>query len=199
MGCDLNQILNSDILYSCDKKPVAGLESNVVLIDKSNIDYSQVTYDANNPLKMTGFGLLAGKQGYKIEGVENTHDFASELNVSEFGNAYLHKFIGKILSTTAENLWELQKIVNGQNKFVAVVERLWKGADNSNKDAFIVLGIDNGLYGKVSTWQPSANNGTALFELHSKETQLENYMPRVLLLGDYAATKAAFDNAFASN
>lgn len=192
MAC--NGIITADILADCLNGSFQGLETNVVLINREQIDFSSIVYDGANELLVTAFNLLSGNTGYCLEGVKQVNSSGYELVKKETSlDKFKHIFNGVVLTFSAENKLQLQNMSKG-DKFIAIVEKKWKGA--SNAEAFDIYGLDVGLELNVSTFNTNENDGTAAFELSSADGFEEPKLPLNLLITDYATTKTAFDNKF---
>ena len=188
-------LITADILFDCLNSSTAGLETNVLLINRKQIDYSAVTFDATVTSLMTNFQLLSGNTGYLLQGVKQNQSGASEIVQKEFSsNKVKHTFSGVVLNPTAENIEQLN-LMNDGGEFVAIVERKFKGEDND--DAFLVFGFHLGLYLTTMTYNTNENDGVIQFTLESADGSEEPRLPYVLLETDYATTKTAFDNKFA--
>lgn len=193
MACD--GIIDADILFDCDNGSIAGLEVNVVLVNSTDVDITNTTVNASNKTLLDNFQLASSKTGYAFQGVKQVNSTAFELVKKDTGaDKYKHTFNGVILNLSAANKLQLQNMSEG-GKYVAVVERKWKGA--SNADAFEVYGLDSGLELNVVTYNSNENDGTATIELSSADGYEEPKVPMTLLETDYATTKTAFDNKFA--
>ena len=77
MACD--GLLTTDILFDCDNAPKGGIEVNVLLANKEQIDISAVTIDAGNKLKMTNFQMLSGNSAVLLKGVKQVQGLSNEL------------------------------------------------------------------------------------------------------------------------
>lgn len=193
MGCG-EGLLTGDLGYDCENGSIGGLETNVVIINRKDIDQSSIAYDGANKMILTGFSLLSGKTGFALQGIKQTNSTAFELVKKETSaDKKKHIFSGIILTLSAANKLQLQLMSEGGN-YVLAVEKKWKGA--SDVDAFDLLGIDSGLELNVSTYNSNENDGTATIELSSVDDFEEPKFPVTLLLADYASTKAVFDNKF---
>lgn len=193
MACDGRLI--SDILFDCDNAPKAGIEVNVNLFNREDIDLSAVTFDGANKLLMTNFQLLSGKTGYTLQGVKQVNGASAELVKKETSiDAFKHVFSGVVLNFSAANKLQLQSMAEGAS-LVAIIELKWKGANNA--EAFQVLGYEQGLELNVMTWNTKENDGTVTFELSSVDGFEEPKQVLTLLETDYATTKTAFDAKFA--
>ncbi len=187
-------LLTGDLLYDCDNGSIAGLETNVVLINRNQFDYSALTYDSLNKMIATGFALKAGNTGFFLSGIKQTNAISYELVKKEkSADKKKHIFTGVILSLSAVNKLQLQLMSEG-GRYILVVEKKWKGVNDV--DAFDVLGLDAGLELNVVTYNSNEDDGTATIELSSVDGEEETKFPVNLLLSDYAATKTAFDNKF---
>lgn len=193
MACD--GLLTTDILFDCDNAPIGGIEVDVLLFNREDLDITAVTFDGANKLLMTNFQLLSGKTGYKVQGIKQVMGASSELVKKETSSdAWKHTFNGILLNFSAANKLELQSMAEGAS-LVAMVELKWKGANN--EDAFQVLGYKSGLELNESVWNTKENDGTASFILSSVDGFEEPKQIYTLLETDYATTKAAFDLKFA--
>lgn len=193
MACE--GLLTTDILFDCDNAPKGGIEVNVLLFNKEEIDISAVTIDAGNKLLMTNFQLLSGNTGILLKGVKQVQGLSNELVKKETSiDAFKHIFSGVVLTPSVANRLQLQNLSEGAS-IVAIVELKWKGAGNA--EAFIVGGYDSGLELNVLTWSTQENDGTIAFELSSVDGYEEPKQVMTLLETDYATTKAAFDAKFA--
>lgn len=192
MACD--GLLTTDILFDCDNAPKGGIEVNVLLFNKEQIDISAVTFDAANKLKMTNFQLLSGNTGVLLKGVKQVQGLSNELVKKETSiDAFKHLFSGVVLTPSVANRLQLQSLSEGAS-IVAMVELKWKGSGNT--EAFIVGGYDAGLELNVLKWSTTENDGTIAFELSSVDGFEEPKQVMTLLETDYTTTKAAFDAKF---
>jgi hypothetical protein len=193
MACE--GLITADILYDCENPPVGGLETDVVLINISEIDRAATTYDVTNKDIVTNLQLLAGKTGYLFQGIKQINTASSELVKKEFSSdKEKHSFIGVLLNVSAANKDQINQFKEG-GKYVAVINRKWKGA--SNAEAFLILGLEVGLEIETQTWNSNENDGTLTFTLASADGFEEPRLPNTLLETDYATTLAAFEAKFA--
>ena len=194
MPLDCTGNLTADILFDCANSPVGGIEQNVVLINKDDIDTTATTTDATNRILLTNLQLKPGKTGHLLTGVKQANGKAWELVKKENApDKFKHTFSGVIFNPSALNKQQADSLSKGA-KYVAVVEQVWKGTDGD--DAFEVLGLSSGLEVMTMTNNSRENDNMIMFELTSADGFEETTMPRTLLDGDYAATKTAFTNKF---
>lgn len=196
MALNCEEKLTADILKDCDNKPKGGIETNVVLINFEDVDKATSTLDPTNDLIITSLATLSGTTGYSLEGIKQVNGASFELVKKEDAfDKYTHLFAGVILSPSAANKKLLAEIASG-GRYIAVIEKKWKGADQA--DAFEVLGWDSGLEISTVVWNTKESDGVIKFELASAEGFEEDEMTRNVLETDYATTKTAFNNKFAT-
>lgn len=194
MPVDCTGNLTADILFDCANAPIGGIEQNVVLIAKDDIDVVNTTTDATNRVLVTNLQLKPGKTGYLLSGVKQSNGKAWELVKKENApDKFKHTFSGVIFNPSVANKLQADALAKGA-KYVVVVEQVWKGADS--KDAFEILGLTSGLELMTMTNNSKENDNMIMFELASADGYEETTMPRTLLDGSYAATKTAFSNKF---
>lgn len=199
MPIDCTGQLTADIVFDCVNAPVGGIEQNVVLINKNDIDVTATTLDANNEVVVSAITLKSGKVGYKLTGVKQANGKAWELVKKDNApDKFKHTFSGVIFNPSAANKQQAQNLSKG-SKYVVAVEQIWKGA--GNKDAFEILGYASGLELSTMTNSSKENDNMIMFELASADGYEEPTMPKTYLdggvtSGTYAASKTAFDNAF---
>ena len=187
-------ILDADFVLSCDDKAQGGLENDVLLINRSDVDYSAITYDASNKTIVTNFQLKSGKTGYLLQGVKQVNSTAYELVKQEFSfDTFKHTFNGVVLTPSSANKEQAEKLASG-GKYVVIVNRKYKGA--SNADAFEIYGLESGLELETMTYNSKENNGVISFALSSAEGEDETSLPKTLLETDYATTLTAFEAKF---
>ena len=195
MPIDCTGNLTADILFDCVNAPIGGIEQNVILIKKEDIDVAATTTDASSRVLVTNLQLKPGKTGFMLTGVKQANGKAWELVKKENApDKFKHTFSGVIFNPSAVNKQQADSLSKGA-KYVVVNEQVWKGADSD--DAFEILGLSSGLELMTMTNNSRENDNMILFELANADGYEETTMPRTLLDGDYAATKTAFTNKFA--
>ena len=192
MSCE--GIIDADILADCDNALVGGLETDVLLFNRQDINLDAITYDASNKVLCTNFELLSGKVGFLLEGVKQVNSTAFELVKKDNGtDKKKHIFNGLILTPSAANKLQLENMSEGAD-FVAIVNKKWKGAEN--KEAFEIFGLDSGLQLQTATYNSNENDGAILFTLANPDGYEEPKIPLTLLETDYPTTLALFNAKF---
>lgn len=194
MPVDCTGNLTADILFNCSNAPVGGIEQNVILINKDDIDVVNTTTDATNRVLVTNLQLKPSKTGYLLSGVKQSNGKAWELVKKENApDKFKHTFSGVIFNPSAANKQQADSLSKGA-KYVVVIEQVWKGTNS--EDAFEILGLTSGLELMTMTNNSKENDNMIMFELSSSDGYEETTMPRTLLDVSYAATKTAFTNKF---
>lgn len=187
-------ILDADFVLSCDDKAQGGLENDVLLINRSDVDYSAITYNVGNKNIVTNFQLKSGKTGYLLQGVKQVNSTSFELVKQEFSfDTFKHMFNGVVLTPSSANKEQAEKLASG-GKYVVIVNRKYKGALNA--DAFEIYGLQSGLELETMTYNSKENNGVISFALASAEGEDETSLPKTLLETDYDTTLTAFEAKF---
>jgi len=175
---------------------MGGLEQNIVLILKDDIDIANTVLDTDNRNVVKAIQLKPVKTGYKLEGVKQSNGKAWELVKKENApDKFKHTFSGVIFNPSIANKKAADGLTMG-GKYVVVIEQVWKGADN--KDAFEVLGLTSGLEIATMTNSSKENDNMIMFELASADGFEETTMPKTYYAATeaYAVRKTLFDNKF---
>ena len=196
MPIDCTGILTADIQFDCINAPVGGIEQNVVLINKDDIDLAATTLGTDNRLQVTQIQLKPGKTGYQLTGVKQSNGKAWELVKKENApDKFKHTFSGVIFNPSLANKTQADNLSKG-GKYVVVIEQVWKGG--ANADAFEVLGYQSGLELTTMTNSSKENDNMIMFELASADGFEETTMPKTYFkeAEAYGIRKALFDNNF---
>lgn len=134
--CDF--LISADILgYDCENPMVKGAKADGLIINRKDINFSGVTYDANNPFKVTALPLATGKTAYDIVQGGKTPFTGSQQEMAEgtYQNTITNTVQFVILNqgmTTANQVFAL---MNGE--FVVVLQ--------NNNGTYQVYGLESGL------------------------------------------------------
>lgn len=189
--------LTEDILNDCENLSIGGIESDVLLIPHEAVDKTASTINTDNRMLLDELVLKANATAYKLEGVKQLNGYNWEFVPGDDTtlDKWKHTFGGFILSPSAQNRLQANKLGKGKS-YMVVVNKKYKGADS--KDAFLVLGWTAGLYLTEMTENSKENDAMINFTLASKDKFLEKDSPRLLLETDYDTTLTAFNNKFAA-
>lgn len=181
-----------DLTRDCVNTPVAGIRQTAILIPLDHITAKTVTDGL-----MTVLTLSAA--GHKIEVMKEFMNYQNSfVNPADGQSGFKHSVQNiHVLDPSVEVRNAINLMATSGRRFALVLERNWKGTDSA--DAFLVFGVNFGLEipdgGIVDN--SNENDGAMIISLGTPEVFKEQRVPDVLLLTDYAATKTAFDNAFA--
>ena len=134
--CDF--IISADIQgYDCENPMVKGAKADGLIINRKDINLSGITYDTNDPFKITALPLLQGKTAYDIVQGGKTPYTGSQQEMQEgtYQNTLTNTVQFVILNqglTTANQVFAL---MNGE--FVVVLQ--------NNNGTYQVYGIEAGL------------------------------------------------------
>lgn len=187
--------IDGNLQFDCDNRDVQGLEVNILLFNRADVDFGNSTIDGANSKLITNFQLLSGKTGYVLQGIKLLNNYLAEVVVNaESLNRWRHNLSARIFNLDKDNRKQIDLIADGAN-LIAIVERKWKGANNES--AFVVLGWGTGMEIQQGQEASNENDGSFVFRVASDDGALEGEGAKLLLEGDYTTTKAAFDLAFA--
>lgn len=124
---------------NCNTKPVAGLEVDVYLMNRDEIDLTLTVPVGRNIPSIT---MQSGKFVYKFSGLKSSNSSSIIMNQGKYDNNWVHTWAGVIFDNTAATKEDIIEKLAAAN-IVAVVRNKWKGS-NSNME-FEVLGWDVGL------------------------------------------------------
>lgn len=182
--------IDGDIIADCNDMPFSGLETNVRLVNRQDIDYSTTTFNADKTI-CTNFALLPGKEAFTLVGFKKSNDAGFKLVKKDAVNdGFEHELKGVAFNRKPETLDQINKLCKG-NKIVAAVEYKHKGSTQT--EAFMIYGVNSGLELQEATHSANSNNGTISLRLASTKDEEEPNVPCVFLDTDYATTKAVFD------
>lgn len=134
--CDF--LITADIQgYDCENPMVKGAKADGLIINRKDINLSGITYDTNDPFKITALPLLQGKTAYDIVQSGKTPYTGSQQEMQEgtYQNTLTNTIQFVILNqglTTANQIFAL---MNGD--FVVVLQ--------NNNGTYQVYGIEAGL------------------------------------------------------
>ena len=134
--CDY--LLEADIQgYDCNNPMVKGAKADGLIINKADINMSGVTYDANNPFKITALPLNTGKTAYDIVQGGKTPFTGSQQEMQEgtYQNTITNTVQFVILNQGTTTAKQVFALMNGE--FVVVLQ--------NNNGTYQVFGLEAGL------------------------------------------------------
>lgn len=134
-------LIAQDITIACEDQVTKGLESDGVIINRDDIDFTKTTVSGN---LISAMVLKSGKKGYAIkqDGSKPFTGTKTELNVGTYRSSWKNTVAIVVLANTPD---VCANIIDGlaNGKFVIVLRNLSKGADG--KGEYQVFGLQQAL------------------------------------------------------
>lgn len=137
-------IISQDIDFACEDLVSKGLESDGIIINRADIDFTKTEFDETNKNIIKTLILKTGKKGYAVKQNGNTPFTGtnSSLVVGTYRNSWTHQVAIVVLANTpdvAANI--IDGLANG--KFVVILRNVTKGEEG--KGEYQVYGYAQGL------------------------------------------------------
>lgn len=175
---------------TCASPAVKGFERLGVIVNRADIDFASVTFGTTAKNVLTALPLKSGKKGFKIEqsGATPFTGTTSSAEVGTYRTSVNNNVTFVVLNNDAETADKVIDPALG-GEFVVVLEMKDKG--DSNKSAFRVYGLHNGLALSAYEHDPY---GDAFAGGVITLTEQGAPMSAVYLGESYTAGKALFDS-----
>lgn len=137
-------LIAKDIDIACDDLVSKGLESDGIIINRADIDFSKTVFDSDNKNIIKTLVLKTGKKGYAVKQTGNTPftGTKSELVVGTYRNTWTNTVQIVVLANTPDVCRDIiDGLANG--KFVVILRNVTKGSDG--KAEFQIFGYTQGL------------------------------------------------------
>lgn len=135
-------LISKDITFACDELATKGLESDGIIINREDIDFSLTTFNSTNPVLIESLVLKSGKKGYQIQQLGNTPftGTQSELVAGTYRNTWTHTLPIAVLANDGD---VTHSIIDGlaNGKYVVILRNLNK----PDKGEYQVYGYAQGL------------------------------------------------------
>lgn len=137
-------LIAQDIIIPCEDQVTKGLESDGIIINREDIDFTKTKFDESAPNIIKQLVLKKGKKAYAVrqEGNNPYTGTKTELNVGTYRNSWNNTLPIVVLANTpgvCANI--IDGLANG--KFVAILRNTTKGTDG--KGEYQVFGYSQGL------------------------------------------------------
>ena len=136
--------------FACDDIIVRGLESDGLIINRSDIDFAATVFDSKNPNTINSLVLKTGKKGYEVNQLGNTPftGVQSTLEVGTYRNTWTHAIPIVVLSNTPD---VAHNIIDGLSNgtFVVILRNKFKGSTGDAE--YQVYGYTQGLVASEGT------------------------------------------------
>lgn len=174
----------------CANLPAKGYERLAILINREDIDFTNVTMSTTSGNVVTALGLKTGKVGYEVHQMGGTPFTGTNAALED--NTYYKAVTKNLVIAVINNDRDVygkfvDPLLNGE--FVAILERKDKGKDQAS--AFEIIGFHNGL--TLTALDENAYGdyyGGGLYTL----TETAAPISRLYLGESYATGKALFDS-----
>ena len=136
--------------FACDDIIVRGLESDGLIINRSDINFAATVFDDQNPNIIKTLVLKTGKKGYEVNQLGNTPftGVQSTLEVGTYRNTWTHAIPIAVLSNTPEVAHDIiDGLSNGT--FVVILRNKFKGSTGDAE--YQVYGYTQGLVASEGT------------------------------------------------
>lgn len=183
--CDTSVV--HDFEYDCDNPPVAGLEDTALLINRSDIDFTKVTYNADQPNIIETLVLKTGKKANVVQQRKTSFTGTAVAQVEgtySVGTTQTFAFVA--FANSAEEKAAIDNILNGS--FVAIIKNK-SAADNAKYE---VLGWATGLKTPTVAKDYVAEESAGVYAITLASGQ-EPRLPMSFFKTDLATTEAAFE------
>lgn len=175
-----------------------GLIQRLVIINKSHLPDSGITFNSNHPTALIDdITLDTGKTGYMLDlvnpngtSIKHNNEFVEEESVRNGFRHILPEMLFPLNTVAAREQINFMK----DGRFYVVAERRFKGADR--KEAFLFYGYPIGMQMIVTKDNSNEDSGLIFVTFQTPENSNPEFLPHILLDTDYATTLTAFENKF---
>lgn len=177
-------VISANIDEDCDNPRVIGYEDTAVIINRSDLDWTGVTYNASNKRIVEAIALASGKTPFVIYNPRlpnpSFNGTQTALN-AETGHytktlQFYYKGIG---GEAAANV--VEPLAKGE--YVVILQR----KDHTGHGAFQIFGLQNGIYATEQVQDETTGYWLMTMAIDEPFAETEFFKT------DYAATKALFD------
>lgn len=177
-------VISANIDEDCDNPRVIGYEDTALIINRSDIDWTALTYDGGNRRIMEGIALISGKKPYVIYNPRLSNpSFNGTQTALNADNGHYTKtlqfYYKGIGGEAAMNV--VEPLAKGE--YVAILQR----KDHSGHGSFQVFGLQNGIYATEQVQDETTGYWLMTMAIDEPFAETEWFKT------DYAATKALFD------
>jgi len=173
------------ITSDCTTQPVGGLEVVAYLFNRGDMT---LTFDGTDPNMVTQVVAVGAALVYKLKGVKKNLNAGHDRTISDdMADTFKHYFAFKGFSFENDDVLNM----DGLNDICAIVE--YKQKATSGEGIFVGYGLKSGLYVTADTRRANDVNGVRSLELASRDQEGEAFSQYNVLVGTYAATKAALE------
>lgn len=177
-------VIASNIDEDCDNPRVIGYEDTAIIVNRSDIDWTGVTYAVGNKRIVENFALLTGKTPFVIYNPRladpSFNGTQTALNADTRYYTKTLQFYYKGIGGDAA-LKVVEPLAKGE--YVVILQR----KDHSGHGAFQIFGLQNGIYATAQVQDETTGYWLMTMAIDEPFAETEWFK------SDYATTKAAFD------
>lgn len=177
-------VIASNIDEDCDNPRVFGYEDTAIIVNRSDIDWTGVTYAVGNKRIVENFALLTGKTPFVIYNPRladpSFNGTQTALNADTRYYTKTLQFYYKGIGGDAA-LKVVEPLAKGE--YVVILQR----KDHSGHGAFQIFGLQNGIYATAQVQDETTGYWLMTMAIDEPFAETEWFK------SDYATTKAAFD------
>jgi hypothetical protein len=172
-----------------------GVQDEAIIFNWEDIDFSLCTYDASNPMIMTGLvlkGTSPATKGFLIKGQRMSNVKTATFAPTKYSPAWTHSFSFIIADNDPVAKKRIVEISNG--KFVVMYANNYintSKATTPQDSTYEVIGIGAGLYLTEGNDTNADANGGWFLKLATASDAKEPYAPYQYFVTSIAATEAA--------
>lgn len=177
-------VISANIDEDCDNPRIIGYEDTAIIVNRSDIDWASVAYDASNKRIISSFGLLTGKQPFVIynprlaDASFNGTQTALNADTRHYTKTlqFYYKGIGGVAAASV-----VEPLAKGE--YVVILQR----KDHSGHGSFQVFGWQNGIYATEQVQDETTGYWLMTMAIDEPFAETEWFKT------DYATTKVDFD------
>lgn len=170
--------LTDSVTYNCTNPPQSGCDETLYIINLDDVD----TWPETNGVLGT-LTLKAGKNVYKIEGVNKSLNAQHTISRSGFTPGYIHTVLATLPNNAQPSKEQLEALAKG--RAVAVIDRLDQSLEVYGRRQGMFITEQNGDV------QNGETDGNISFTLQTPDGEKEKKIPQLWEDVSYSATKAA--------
>jgi hypothetical protein len=177
-------VISANIDEDCDNQRVIGYEDTAIIVNRSDIDWTAVTFNSSNKRIVEAFALVSGKVPYVIHNPRLSNPSfngtqtalnADTRNYTKTLQFYYKGIGGEAAANVVEPL--------AKGEYVAILQR----KDHVGDGSFQIFGLQNGIYATEQVQDETTGYWLMTMAID------EPYAETSLFNTDYATTKAMFD------
>lgn len=188
-------LISQDIVIDCDEQAAKGMESDGIIMNRDDIDFSKCVMDDENPLIIKQIVLKQGKKAFAIKqlGSKPFTGLKSDLNVGTYSNKWDTELPIMVLGNTPEIVANIiVGLTNGT--FVEISRNVTKGKNGSAE--YQVFGWNGGLRASAGTREPWSDDTEGGYLMTLKEEGAK--LPAMFFFNQDSSTTAAAYEALKS-